>query len=327
MFFSLQALDRRRGWFLQVAAFRGHRFTAYPLAALPSRVVKTEETDERLLAVKGAIHYFVTSSCTSGKKGTGAERGCEPRPAPRNQSYSCEGSGLGGLLTSSPILTAAWASMAVSSRSGAAVATTPRGAAPPHLHPQRTWTHPSMLWSTSYPRIAHQMKCSVPRGTDQRNHPGTRWDVRCVRSKRSVGACLAERLLLSPSDLPERQPVILCSSQRDQHGWQQRVPTLSERKSEIAAKSCSCAHNRRMSHPRMHLQRVGSPDTEDNDRVRHPRTGNDRNQKDTDETASWKRRDHPWFALLEFALLVEVPRGIADERDSADRTVTPTRNK
>ncbi len=40
-----------------------------------------------------------------------------------------------------------------------------------------------------------------------------------------------------------------------------------------------------------------------------------------------KRRDRPWFALLEFALSVEVPRGIADERDSADRTVTPTGNK
>ncbi len=33
------------------------------------------------------------------------------------------------------------------------------------------------------------------------------------------------------------------------------------------------------------------------------------------------------FALLEFALSVEVLRGIADERDSADRTVTPTGNK
>ncbi len=82
-----------------------------------------------------------------------------------------------------------------------------------------------------------------------------------------------------------------------------------------------------MSHPRTKLQRVGGPDTEDNDRVRHPQTENDRNQKDTDETASWKRRERPWFALLEFALLVEVPRGIADERDSADRTVTPTGNK
>ncbi len=100
------------------------------LSAPPSRVVRTEETDERLLAVNGAIHDLVSSSCTSGKKGTGAECGCEPRPAPRNQSSSCEGSGLGGLLTSSPILTAARASMAVSSGSSAAVATTPEGGSP-----------------------------------------------------------------------------------------------------------------------------------------------------------------------------------------------------
>ncbi len=39
-------------------------------------------------------------SCTSGKKGTRAERGCELRPAPRNQSSSREGLELGGLLTS-----------------------------------------------------------------------------------------------------------------------------------------------------------------------------------------------------------------------------------
>ncbi len=98
----------------------------YPLPAPSTRVLRME-TDERLLAVKGAIHDSVSSSCTSGKKGNGAERGCEPRPAPRNQSSSCEGSGLGGLLTFSPILTAARASMAVSSGSGAAVATTPEG--------------------------------------------------------------------------------------------------------------------------------------------------------------------------------------------------------
>ncbi len=137
---SLQAMDGRRGRFLQVAAFRGHRCTAialstwgmpaYPLATPPSRVVRMEEAEERLLAVKGAIHDFVSSSCASGKKGTGVERGCEPRPAPRNQSSSREGSGLGGLLTSSPILTAARASMAVSSGSGAAVATTPEGGSP-----------------------------------------------------------------------------------------------------------------------------------------------------------------------------------------------------
>ncbi len=78
----------------------------------------------------GAIHDFVSSSCTSGKKGTGADRGCEPRPASRNQSSSREGSGLGGLLTSSPMLTAAQASMAVSSGPGAVVSTTPEGGSP-----------------------------------------------------------------------------------------------------------------------------------------------------------------------------------------------------
>ncbi len=138
----------------------------------------------------------------------------------------------------------------------------------------------------SNPRMAHQLKCKAPRGTDQRNHPGTGRDIRCVRNKRSVGTYPAKSLLLLPSDLPECQPVVLCSSQRNQRGWQQRVPILSERKGEIAAKSCSYAHNRRMSHLQTHLQRVGSPDTEDNDLVRHPQTGNDRNQKDTDETAS-----------------------------------------
>ncbi len=75
---------------------------AYPLAAQPSRVVRTEETDDRLLAVKGAIHDFVSSSCTSGN------------------------------------LTAARAIMAVSSGSGAAVVTTPEGPALLHLYPQRT---------------------------------------------------------------------------------------------------------------------------------------------------------------------------------------------
>ncbi len=49
------------------------------MATPPSRVVRMEEADEGLLAVKGAIHDLVSSSCTSGKKGTGAGRGCEPR--------------------------------------------------------------------------------------------------------------------------------------------------------------------------------------------------------------------------------------------------------
>ncbi len=97
-----------------------------------------EEADEGLLVMKGAIHDFVSSSCTSGKKGTGAGRSCELLPAPRKQLSSREGSGLGGHLTSSPMLTAARASMAVSSGSGAAVATTPEGGSPTAPYPQMT---------------------------------------------------------------------------------------------------------------------------------------------------------------------------------------------
>ncbi len=43
----------------------------------------------------------------------------------------------------------------------------------------------------------------------------------------------------------------------------------------------------------------------------------------------WQNGSWAWVMKqgIEFALLVEVPRGIAEERDSADRTVTPTRNK
>ncbi len=189
----------------QVAAFRGHRCTAialstwgmpaYPLATPPSRVVRMEEANEGLLAVKVAIHDFVSSSCTSGKKGTGAGHGCEPRPlretnrpAARAQDWAV-----------------CWPPARCSRLPGQAWLSAlgpvqqwrqhPRGAAPPHLHPQRTWAHPPMLRSTSYLQMAHRMKCWAPRGTDQRDHPGTGRDVHCVRSKRSEGACPAERLL------------------------------------------------------------------------------------------------------------------------------------
>ncbi len=56
-------------------------------------------------------------------------------------------------------------------------------------------------------------------------------------------------------------------------------------------------------------------------------TASKRTQTEPWKTASWKRRDRLWFALLEFALSVKVPRGIAVERDCADCTMTPTRNK
>ncbi len=163
-----------------------------------------------------------------------------------------------------------------------------------------------MLRSTSYLRAAHRMKCWPLHGTNQQNHPGA------VRGPWGCAWWIGSYC----------DPQISQSASRRSSAWARET-----RKGEIAAMSCSYAHNRRMSHPRTQLQRAGGPDTEDNDRGRHPQTENDRNQEDTDGTSSWKRRDRPWFALLEFALSVEVPRGIASERDSADCTVTPTRNK
>lgn len=114
-------------------------------------IVRTEEVKERLLAIKGGFHNFVTSLCTSEKKGTGAECSCEPQSIPRNQMYSRKCSELGSVFTSNPMLMAAQASMAIRSGSDSTEAATPEGSALPNLHPQRTIDHLPMLLSTSDP--------------------------------------------------------------------------------------------------------------------------------------------------------------------------------
>ncbi len=80
---NLQALDGRRGLPLQAAAPCGQSCMAmarstggtstYPWAAPPSRVVRTEEALGLFRAEKGAFQDLVTSSCTSGKNGTGGD--------------------------------------------------------------------------------------------------------------------------------------------------------------------------------------------------------------------------------------------------------------
>ncbi len=92
---------------LQAAAPCGHSCMAmahstggiltYPWAAPLSRVVRTEEALGLFRAEKGALQDLVTSSCTSGKKGTGGVCFCSAC-APRNQSSSLERSGEGGSL-------------------------------------------------------------------------------------------------------------------------------------------------------------------------------------------------------------------------------------
>ncbi len=58
--------------------------STYPWAAPPSRVVRTEEALGLFRAEKGAFHDLVTSSCTSGKKGTGAVADVRPAPPGTN---------------------------------------------------------------------------------------------------------------------------------------------------------------------------------------------------------------------------------------------------
>ncbi len=88
----------------------------------------------------------------------------------------------------------------------------------------------------------------------------------------------------------------------------------------------ACRAEGRAHKPRMQLQHAGCPDTEDKDRGCRRRIGNDRNQEDTAGTASLKRHEPTVIrSFRKSALLVEVPRGISADRDTAVHTVTPTR--
>ncbi len=90
-------------------------------------MVRGEEPQDLFRAVKGAFHDLVSSSCTSGKNGTGGGRWkpARPPPPPRNHSSNLEGSGRGGGFHTSPTFSAARESIAVISGSGSNSATTP----------------------------------------------------------------------------------------------------------------------------------------------------------------------------------------------------------
>ncbi len=84
------------------------------------------------------------------------------------------------------------ASMAVSSGSGAAVATTPEGGSPTAPSSSEDVNpSPPRLRSTSYLQMAHPNEMLGAPWDRPAKSPGNRRDVRCVRSKRSVGACPA----------------------------------------------------------------------------------------------------------------------------------------
>ncbi len=90
----LQAREGRQGSPRRVVAAVGHSCMAtdrstegmpvYPKAAPPSRVVRAEEPQDLFRAVKGAFHDLVSSSCTSGKNGTGG--GAENQRDPHRET-------------------------------------------------------------------------------------------------------------------------------------------------------------------------------------------------------------------------------------------------
>ncbi len=204
------------------------------------------------------------------------------RPAVRARDWAV-------CLTSSPMLTTARASMAVSSGSGAAGGDNTQGGQPHRTFilrgrepiPRCCDRHPIYRWRTEW--NAGRPVGQTSQITREPDRMFAAWGVR--------GPWGRARRRGSYSNSQISQSVSWRSSARAREistGGGRGCQSFHKGNLEIAAKSCSYAHNRRMSHPRTQLQRVGGPDTEDNDRVRHPQTGNDRNQKHTDETASWK---------------------------------------
>ncbi len=108
-----------------------------PVAVAPSRGSSDGEADEPLLAVKGSVHDFISSLCTSGKKGNWAGcgyevpiislRGLGSGRCARLQFDACGDTGK------------AWQSVL-----GQIQPRHPSGAVPPNLHSQRTIAHPPL---------------------------------------------------------------------------------------------------------------------------------------------------------------------------------------
>lgn len=96
--------------------------STYPLASPPSWVVRAEEAEGRLRAVKPLL----PPHALPGRK-AGAGRFCSAQPAPRYQKSSREGSGHGGEFHLSPTLAAVRASMVISSGSHSDKASLPEG--------------------------------------------------------------------------------------------------------------------------------------------------------------------------------------------------------
>ncbi len=123
----------------------------YPKEAPPSRVVRGRSHKIFYRAVKGAFHELVSSSCTSGKNGTGGGRWEPARPPLRNYSFwHTDWHTVEDSTWARHERSAAQESIAVISGSGSDNATTPEGGnAAESSSPERERESPPMQRSTS----------------------------------------------------------------------------------------------------------------------------------------------------------------------------------
>ncbi len=288
--------------------------SVYPRAVPPSSEAREDEPLERFLAVKGAVHVPVSSSCTSGKKGTGVGPWEPSQATPRNQSSNLEGSGHGGGLHSSQTLSATRASIATiyGSESGTAD------------HPESgNGTEPSSPdWFDSPFDAAIDIRSSGGAPKDTSGYPPP-WEGPACSLGSSIGSevPVAGRALnlfggefltvtVRPARLlPEVAPPWRPPGETLDLGRGTGTPPLCRSRSWSAAPRRSSPRNGSMTRPQKPPQRAQCPDTRGSDRDHHPAPGNGRIQKRTDGRASFKRRIfkktfHLWSSFREsFALL------------------------
>ncbi len=259
----------------------------YPKAAPPSRVVRGEEPQGLFRAVKGAFHDLVSSSCTSGKNGTGGGRWkpaatppekplVQPRRVGTRWRIPHEPDVLGGPGKHSRHLWV-WLGQRYHTR---------RGATQPSRHARRERARPPMQRPTSGHQGRHRRK-RVGYPTQQRpqSEPiGTPPAAECLRGENlHLGEALTV-ILRSPLTPPDAVPPRFCARTNARSRQRQRDPAMFDTAESIAQLRDGHVPTRRTwNHPRKLPQRAERPDTWGSDRDRPEAPEIDR----TPETHGW----------------------------------------
>ncbi len=114
------------------------------------------------------------------------------------------------------------------------------------------WYHISASEGT---QAVQQCLGTIVREACRHTHPSltpTGRDFRCVRSKMSVGRTRQRGSYCHPQISQSARRWSSARARETSADGGRGCQSFEERKGEIAAKSCSYAHNRRMSHPRTH---------------------------------------------------------------------------